>query len=320
MMFKMGGAGPSGSNMEHYDKKSEVELEDYAYDKGDEEFEQSLQKEEHEERLKTHSSIKIDRGMTRAFRAFRNAIPSIRHADPESLDIYLIATDEPLKNLEITRALRKGEAIPNFHVLTETRQEARSLSEKSGIEHVFKGNPSRKRLEHPVDIVAVLDEKAEISWRTLRNVERGGWLLIPLSRANIARAEGLRFMGVIEQDGAYPSVRREGPEFWQKKEVTSDEELRNAKQGDGVVSYQEAADAVEKAYGTKTNIVENYRRLIEEAKIQNPSWAAKELTELTCTIERKGAPIEILVKLTLPLKEEEHNKKNLAIFRKKLTN
>lgn len=315
----------SGRKMEKFDKNVDTELEDYEYFKNgtfeDEDFEKELQLEEMEEQkgeqLKSHTSIKIERGLVRAFRAFRNSVASLKHGDPQDLDVYLIATAEPKLNLEITRALRKGDAIPKFHVLTATKQEAREVREKSGIEHVFKGDPSRRRLSERADIVAVMDRNAEISWRTLRNIEPGGWLLIPIEQANTARTEGLLFKGIIERDGAYPSVQREGSDFWKKIEIEKDEDLKNAKAEDGVVTYQEAALAVWNAYGKSDDIVENYKRLIEAVKKQHPEAVLRGETELTYTIERDGKVIEVPVNLVLPLKDQEHGKNNFAIFRKK---
>ncbi len=316
-MNKPFGGGGIKRGMDVFDNAKENKIESYSYPDEDKTFERTLQEEEAQ--LKSHPSIKIDRHMVRAFRAFRNSVPSIKHANPENLDIYLIATENPHLDLEITRAMSSGNAIPNFKVLTDTRQEAQLLQKHGGIQDAFKGDPARRMLSEPVDIVVVMDEQTNLTWRTLRNVQRGGWLLLPVNRANVARASGMRFMGVIETDKGYPSVRqeRDGADYWKEKEIETDEQLKNAVKEEGVVTFEEAKQAVLDAFNTTDNIVENYKRLIEMAKEQNSSPIAEDGAEINYRIERGNQTKDIQVKLLLPLTEIEHNTKDLAIFKKK---
>src|SRR3989344_7112265 len=190
----------------------------------------------------------------KALRAFRNAFSSIKHADPESLNIYVI---HPERNVAITRAF--GLTNPEqISFLTETQGEAQLLNQK--------GYPTKKgiaeghRTPARVNIMVVMDTHVRPTPRLLLNVAPGGWVLWPAAKANALRANGkYKCMGILE-GGVAKDV---GEDFWKNAEV-SDEELRALKSKDeGVVTYEEAAKAVWEAFGKKHDIVKEYKRLIE---------------------------------------------------------
>ena len=183
-----------------------------------------------------------------------------------------------------------------------------------------KGIAEKHRASERADIVIVMDEKVRPSSRILKNVAPGGWILLPLTHANVLRGTGkFKCMGILESEGVSPSVKDAGEDFWKKTEIETDEELRDASEESedgGVVTYEEAAHAVKEVFGTEQNVVQNYKKLIEMAKKQNSS-AANGATKLMCNIERaSGVALEILIKTILPLREKELLGENYAIFKK----
>jgi len=168
--------------------------------------------------------------------------------------------------------------------------------------------------------VVVMDKDVRPTSRLLSNVEPGGWVLWPLAQANSLRAMGkYQCKGILDSESASPAVREADEAFWEEAEVKTDDELASAKEDEGIVTFEEAQSAVEKAFGTRQNIVENYKRLIKMAKEQNASAVAMGISEVTCTVDYKGEPIELLhFKLTLPLAEKDIPKNSYAIFHKNL--
>ena len=132
----------------------------------------------------------------RALRAFRNAFPSIKNADPEDLNMYVI---HPGFNVAIARAfgLKNSE---NLTILSESRDERRVLEKRNfGTE---KGGAERKQLSEKQDIVIVMDDSVRPTSRLLKNVASGGWILLPASSANALRGMGkFKCMGLLEKEG-----------------------------------------------------------------------------------------------------------------------
>jgi len=251
----------------------------------------------------------------RAIRAFRNAFPSIKNTKPEDLNFYVI---NPGLDVAITRAFGLKDSS-NIEFLTETQGEARLLKERGY--DATKGIAEKHRASERADIVIVMDEKVRPSSRILKNVAPGGWILLPLTHANVLRGTGkFKCMGILESEGVSPSVKDAGEDFWKKTEIETDEELRDASEESedgGVVTYEEAAHAVKEVFGRDKDVVQNYKKLIEMAKEQNPSAVANGAVRLMCNIERaSGVALEILIKTILPLREKELLGENYAVFKK----
>ena len=291
-----------------------IQLRVAANDNADEET--FLKRTEQEfDKLGTGRPLEMHMRDIRALRAFRNAFPSIKHADPENLNIYVI---HPEFNVAIAHAfgLQNSE---NLTILSESKGERRIL--ESHAYKTVKGQAERKQLPEKQDIVIVMDDSVRPTSKLLRNVALGGWILWPAATANALRGMGkYKCMGLLEKEGASPSVQNIGEDFWKKAEIETDEDLKNAPTEEGVVSYQEAGLAVWNAYGKTDDIVKHYKQLIELAEEQNGSVIANGATEVVCTVERDGATVEIPVKLVLPLQEEQfraQSDESLAIFKKR---
>lgn len=250
-------------------------------------------------------------------RAFRNAFPSLKHTDPENLNFYVI---NPEFNVAITRAFGLKNS-DNITFLTESRGEKKLLNRK--LYDTIKGNPERKRLPERQDVVIVMDPDIRPTSRLLKNVAPGGWIVWPVRTANALRARGEYVCkGLLEKEGVSPSVKNVDSDFWKKSEIETDEDLKNAQKEEGVVTYEEAERAVWEAYGKKSDIVKHYKQLIELAESQNAAAIEQGATEVVCTIERDGKPIEILVNVVLPLREAAfrgEDQESFVIFKKKLT-
>ncbi|HCM43537.1 TPA: hypothetical protein DIS55_01120 [Candidatus Kaiserbacteria bacterium] len=250
----------------------------------------------------------------KALRTFRNAFPSVKHANPENLNFYVI---NPELDVAITRAFGLKDS-KNIKFLTETRGEAKLLKDRGY--DAEKGIAEKHRISEQADVVIVMNEKVRPSSRLLKNVAPGGWILLPLVQANVLRGTGkYTCMGILDSEGMSPSVKDVGEDFWENTEIETDEELKNVSEeskDEGVVTYEEAAHAVKEVFGTEQNVVQNYKKLIEMAKKQNSS-AANGATKLMCNIERVGGTaIEISIKTILPLREKELRGENYAIFKK----
>ena len=251
----------------------------------------------------------------RALRAFRNAFSSIKHADPENLNIYVIHPD-----FDVAFARAFGlKSSENLTVLSSSKGERRILERQAY--KTTKGQAERKQLPEKQDIVIVMDDSIRPTSRLLKNVAPGGWVLWPLAAANTLRGMGkYRCMGLIDKESASPSVKSIGEDFWKKAGVETDDELRGAPEEGGVVTYEKAMLAVQNAYGTTHDVVKHYKKLIELAEKQNASAIANGATEVICSIEKDGATIEVLVNLILPLREAEFRSKgtnDLVIFKKR---
>ena len=292
-----------------------IELRVAANDNEDEEKFLERTEQELERELGKGRPLEVHMRDIKALRAFRNAFSSIKHADPEDLNFYVIHPDF---DVSVTRAfgLKNSE---NVTLLAGSRGE-RHLLEEKGYDAV-KGSAEKKQLSEKQDIVIVMDTDVRATPRLLRNVAPGGWILWPVSKANALRGMGkYKCMGLIEKGGSSPAVRDVGEDFWKKAEVETDEDLQHAPEEEGVVTYEEAARAVWDAYGTKDDIVKHYKQLITLAEAQHGPAIADGITEVVCTLDRNGKTIEVPVNVLLPFRAEEFRAKSdedLAIFKKR---
>ncbi|QQG38340.1 MAG: hypothetical protein HYS26_02200 [Candidatus Kaiserbacteria bacterium] len=274
-------------------------------EKEEADFERELEQD-----LKTDPYLEVHKSDIKKFRSFRRAF-HLNRLNPEDLDIYVV---HPERNVAITRAFRKGDSIPHFRMLTERTAEADMLRKKSGLDEIQKGAAEWHEGER-AKIVVVLDEEVTMTKHLLKNVESGGWLLCRLKGANAVRRTGkYETMGVIRAGST--TVDPNAGDFWKKSEVDDEEAFKAAQTEGGEASYEEAARAVAEAGFSTKNVLESYKKLIELAEKQNASRVSHGETQLTCVVERDGAPVEIVVNTVLPLKEAESDSESIVIFKK----
>lgn len=246
------------------------------------------------------ANLRKPRSYIKTYEAFKlglklqNKIPHFKFYVPHAED-----------NVAITRAFPDSEIL-----FLEETVGAKEALEKRGYDAI-KGNAMVHRGEN-ADVVVILDKNLPARWELLRNVAPGGYLLCHGDMASAVRKLGrYKFKGFIDPDEANPKLEMRIEET----EVQEEEEFKKANNTEtGAVTYEEARDAVKKAFGTTKNILKHYKKLIEEAKEKKGN---KETDEDTIELEytrKDGTVIKIPINTILPVRDDSKDK--VFVFKK----
>ena len=293
----------SKPSIEMPDGKDELS---YKYPKNEEPFEEELSR-----KLKSDPYLEIHSSDIRAWRAFRRAF-NLYHMNLNKKEILVFGED---RDLSITRAFNLDSSA-HLTFTTENKAAAHMLRVKGDV-HAIKADPEWHQFDKRGFIVVAMDDNIRVTKHLLKNVEPGGWFLCGIQVANALRGTGnYKLMGVIERGGSYPTVNKNvGEEFWAKMEIVGDEELRNAPETDGIVTFDQAKGMVEKAGMSTSSVLESYKRLIELAK-KDGTLKPNGNFVLTLNVKGEGVTIDD-INPVLPTKENEHGKDTVVMKREK---
>lgn len=221
----------------------------------------------------------------------------------ERWKIYVPHAEE---NVAVTRAFPENEIV----ILEETEGEARMLRNRGyGGE---RGHAETHRGED-ADLVIVLDESVPARWQLLHNVTPGGYLICHGKMAAAVRRLGkYEFKGVFDRERNAQVMEN----CVEKSEITEEKEFENATDKEsGAVTYAEAREAVEKAFGTTKNVLERYKELVAEVKAKFGTRVSGHLPVLEYEYKKKdGTTVKLRINTILPLKDESENK--VFVFKK----
>src|SRR3989344_1868324 len=294
-------------------RKTEIELEsiDPGMDKEEQAFEQKF--------LKDLPHLRADLGNVRIYRIFRQEFSDIRTAKPENLTYYIV---HPGSDISLARAFELPPGAENVTWLhsTEARKEA---FEQRG-HHSEKGKAGWHVEEKKADVVVILDNDANVTRYLLRNVAKGGYILLPLELANEVLATGdYDFKMIIGRHGSNASVDRgKDAKFWEEAAVKENGDFKKISEGleknDQFVTNDEAFELLKKLGRPTDNVLEQYLELIEEAKKQKQNISNPNAKVLRYVVTIDGVDTIIPLKTRLPLapKRKSGTETELAVFRK----
>lgn len=139
--------------------------------------------------------------------------------------------------------------------------ESRGFAVAKGDVEVHQGEQS--------NLVIVLDKDVPARHKLLSNVVPGGYLICHGKMASaVRRMGGYDLIGYFDKEKNLEPTLNKG---FRESEVASDEEFKGASDKDsGAVTYEEARDVVEKAFGTTHNVLVRYQELVDMAREQHP--------------------------------------------------
>ncbi len=173
--------------------------------------------------------------------------------------------------------------------ITESKASARFLN-AHGI-NAEKKHAEEYVSEEAADVVIVLDEEVGATNKFIKNVDRKGYLICRGKMATEAMESGK-----FQQKGVLTLLGGEW-RYTESKEydvVQTDDEFEKAKEVPGAVSYKEAKETLIKLGRPTDNVLEEYQKLIKEAREMEENRTAVDAgeTRLTYTASN-GQTIEI---------------------------
>lgn len=211
-----------------------------------------------------------------------------------------MAVLNPGRHVEIQFVFKNAEVFG----LVETEAEADAM-EALGIP-TKKCNPETHLMEERVDVMfAFYDEDAEATRKFVKNIASGGLLLCRGTMAKELLEDSSTFkpMGTLQKTAGAPQIEKSRRKDYWEHRVGSDAAFKAAKipHGSATASYDEAIAALKaagKPTGKKTHhVLENYKRLVEEAMADSGSAADEE----SGTISYKNAEMENAIELKTEL-------------------